>query len=557
MATVITSVSMESFSIFFLEVGVKLRRSEWDDSGESVAGVFVAVRIIMCAIVTMCAAFLPGRGNAQPLPAEPTAVTVAPAWRFTPEINVTESSTDNAALVPAVNAQKSWVTESAPGIRIEHTGVRSKVFLDFRLRDFHYSGNAQLNNSQRLLNSNASVEAIDNWLFVDASANITQQNRSAFSIGAAPNTGGPNGNRVETTTNQISPNIRGRFGDVAIYQLRVAGTDIRTDDAVLPNTKGSQWTGFIKNEHAVSGFGWSVVGDALAFRNLTVGKSQDSRVRGAISYEISSQFHISAITGREVTNYAGSKNDGSNTSGIGLEWSPGERTQFAAVKEKRFFGDSHSVNFNHRTALTAWKITSTRDVSALSSQLAASGPGSTAGLLSDLLVSAIPDPAARDAAVRQRLENSGVPGDSALSGGFATARPFLIRNDEASVALQGVNNTVTLTFSRRDQRGLGPTAGSTDSFSLSNEIRQQGTNLSWIHRLSTYSTLSLVATSLRSEGLSTTNLDSNQRVLNLLFSTRVGVNTYATFGARRIQFDNSLNTGYRENAVLGSISVRY
>ena len=557
MATGTTSVSMKLFSILFPGVGAKSRRSEWGRIGESGTNVFIAVRAIVCVMVTMCAAFLPERGDAQPLPPVATAVTVAPAWRFTPEINVTESFTDNAALVPAAIAQKSWVTESTPGIRIEHTGVRSKVFLDFRLRDFRYSGNAQLNNSQRLLNSNASVEAIDSWLFVDASANITQQNRSAFSIGAAPNTGGPNGNRVETTTNQISPKIRGRFGDIAIYQLRVAGTDIRTDDAVLPNTKGSQWTGFIKNEHAISGFGWSVVGDALTFRNLTVGKSQDARVRGAISYEVSSQFHVSVITGREVTNYAGSKNEGSNTSGVGLEWSPGERTQFAAVKEKRFFGDSHSVNFNHRTALTAWKITSTRDVSALSSQLAASGPGSTAGLLSDLLVSAIPDPAARDAAVRQRLENSGVSGSSALSGGFATARPFVIRNDEASVALLGVNNTVTLTFSRRDQQGLGSIVGSPDSFSLSNEIRQKGLNLNWIHRLSAYSTLSLVATSLRSEGLSATNLDSNQRVLNLLFSTRLGVNTYATFGVRRIQFDNSLNTGYRENAVLGSISLRY
>ena len=557
MATVTTSVSMESFSIFFPGVGAKSCRSEWDRIGESVASVFVAVRAIVCVIAAMCAAFLPQRADAQPLPAEPTAVTVAPAWRFTPEINVTESFTDNAALVPTMIAQKSWVTESTPGIRIEHTGVRSKVFLDFRLKDFHYSSSAQLNNSQRLLNSNATVEAIDNWFFVDASANITQQNRSAFSIAAAPNTGGPNGNRVETSTNQISPNIRGQFGDIAIYQLRAAGATIRTNDAVLPNTRGSQWTGFIKNEHAISGFGWSVVGDALTFRNSIVGKSQDARIRGAISYEISSQFHISAITGREVSNYAGSKNDGTNTSGVGLEWSPGERTQFAVVKEKRFFGDSHSVNFNHRTALTVWKITSTRDVTALSGQLTANRPGSTAGLLSDLLVSAVPDPVAREAAVRQRLENSGVPGSSALSGGFATGRPFLIRNDEASVGLLGVNNTVTITLSRRDQRGLGPTIISTDSFSLSNEIRQKGVNLNWMHRLSAYSTLSVVATSLRSEGLSATNLDSNQRVLNLLFSTRVGVNTYATFGARRIQFDNSLNTGYRENAVLGSISLRY
>ena len=498
-------------------------------------------------------------GLAQLLAAEPRAEPSLPltAWRFTPEITVTESFTDNPALVPSATAKKSLVTESTPGIRIEKNGVRSKIYVDYRFHDFRYRSNSRLNNSQRLLTSYATVEAVDNWFFVDASANITQQNRSAFGTAAATDASGVNANRIETATNQISPYIRGKLSDIATYQLRLVGADIHSNDALLPDTKARQWTGFIKNEHAVSGFGWSVDGNALSFRNKAVGKSYDERVRGTVSYEIDSQIHVSAIGGHEATNFFGVQNDRSNTSGLGLEWSPDTRTQFAAVREKRFFGFGHSVSLKHRTALSAWSFKSSRDIVGPSGQMAAAGSGSTAGLLSDLLASAIPDPVAREAAVRKRLEDSGLSANSASGGGFATGRPSLIRSDEASVALRGVYNTITLTFTRRDQRGLGPILVGSDSFSLSNDIRQRGINLNWAYRLTPHSSLSLLATALRSEGLSVAHLDSNQRSLNLLFSTRVGVHTYATFGARRVRFDNSLNTGYRENAVLGSVSLRY
>ena len=351
-------------------------------------------------------AFVSVPGNAQSLLTEqPGVQPVAPitAWRFTPQIRVEETYTDNGELVPSPSARKNRITDSALGIRIEKTGVRSRLYFDYRLHDFRYSKNTRLNNTQRLLNSYLTVAVIDKWLYVDASANITQQNRSAFGVAAATDASDTNGNRIETTTNQLSPYIRGKVAAIAAYQLRFVGADIRSNDIALPDTKGKQWTGFIKSESVGSGFGWSVDGNAISFRNKIVGTAHDERVRVSFSYAFSSQIHISVIGGSEATNFAGTRN-GERTSGLGLEWSPGARTQFAAVKEKRFFGESHRVSFSHRTALTAWKFTSAKDVSSFFGQLTGGGGGSTASLLSDLLVSAIPDPIAREAAVRQSLK---------------------------------------------------------------------------------------------------------------------------------------------------------
>ena len=257
-------------------------------------------------------AIVPALGNAQSLPTEqqgvqPVVVPIS-AWRFTPQIRVEETYTDNGELVPSTMARKNWITDSALGIRIEKTGVRSRVFFDYRLHDFRYSKNTRLNNTQRLLNSYLTVAVVDNWLHVDASANITQQNRSAFGVAAATDASGTNGNRIETATNQLSPHIRGNVASVAAYQLRFVGADIRTNDIALPNTKGKQWTGFIKSEGVGSGFGWSVDGSAISFRNKIVGTAHDERVRASLSYAFSSQFHISAIGGREATNFAGTIN---------------------------------------------------------------------------------------------------------------------------------------------------------------------------------------------------------------------------------------------------------
>ena len=160
----------------------------------------------------------------------------ADVWKIAPEVTLTETFTDNAALVPASSAQNSWVTEVTPSLHIEHLGSRVSVLLDYRLRSTYYLNQTRLNSSQNFLNAASTFEAVENWLYVDARSSITQQNRSAFDSVQLQNTS-LGSNRVETNTYQISPYIRGRFADAAIYQLRLTGTETRTNDAAFPDTK--------------------------------------------------------------------------------------------------------------------------------------------------------------------------------------------------------------------------------------------------------------------------------------------------------------------------------
>ena len=491
------------------------------------------------------------------------AVTlVAPAsatevWTVVPKLMLTESYSDNVTLNQASSSQGGWVTEAVPGLFIEHKGARAYLYVNYELHHFFYDKQSQSDRTQNLLSSNARIEAIDNWLFVDALANISQQNRSAFGPSTASDSLGASSNRVETSTYQVAPNIRGRLSNYANYQARVSGTQSHTGDGALPDTKTTDWTGQIKSVPSTARIGWSIDGNSLIFRNDVVGKREDSRIRGSIIFEIDPQLRFSVSGGREITNYSTPAKTATATSGVGIEWSPTSRTRIAAVQERRFFGNGHIYFFSHRTPLTAWRISSSRDVTVLPTQMASAQRGSTYDLLNDLLTSAIPDPISRGSAIDRRLQVSGIPANAALGRGFLTGRPFLNLNHEASIALLGATNTATFTFSQTEQRGLALFTRGADSFSLSNNIRQRAFNLNWARKLSALSTLTLIATSLRTEALDAINLESKQYSLNVFMSTQLSPKATASLGVRHIKFESSADAGYEENVLFASIAVRF
>ena len=481
--------------------------------------------------------------------------TRAETFRLTPSVTLSEFYSDNIALLPGDIATKGWITGLSPEIRAELSGVRAKGFLDFRLQRNAYSSSSGLDGTRRFLNSSAKVEAVEKLFFVDARANITQQNRSPFGAAATPDSTSRGTNRVETKTYQVSPYLRGDYSDIASYQLRFIETLSQADDPTIPDTRTSEWVAKIGNPKRSAKLGWAIDANALRLRNDNVGTLENSRIRGSLIYAVYPQLHVSAIEGHETTDFAGPPRRGKDTPGVGLEWSPSDRTQLSAVYEKRFFGEGHSALFTHRTPLTAWKLVSIRDVAVLPTQLATSGANSIANLMADLLTSAIPDPEARAAAALRRLEEYGVPGSSPISSDFLTSRPFIVRSTVGSVALLGTRNTVTLTVSTRTQHAFAGSSGNAGSFAT-DDFRQNGFNANFAHKLTPLTSMTFVAARLRTEGLTATT-QTRQGSYSLLLTSRLGTNTTATLGVQHLEFSSSIAIdNYRENAIFGALNVR-
>ncbi len=476
-----------------------------------------------------------------------------------PFLSITERYSDNVALAVPSAAISDWVTDAAAGLGLVYRAARASAQLDYRVNRLFHSKVSGLDSTQQFLNSGANFEAVEKWLFIDARADITQGNRSAFGPTDIAGVTGTSANRVETTTFQVAPNIRGPIKDLATYSLRMNAVETRARESAFPDSRSYLWTGFVKNARSAGRFGWSVTGGSLSVENDAIGKREDARVAGALTFEVDPQLHLSVSAGKESSDLDGQEKSVTNTGGVGLEWSPGPRTQLAAVTQTRFFGKDHLITITHRTPLTAWRFASIKEPAFASDGGSASNPFSVSNLMQDLLASSIPDPVARAEAVQQRLEQTGVPTSSGILSGTLTSRPFLSTRQDASVVLLGSRNTVTMALGQREQRALDGNTITPGGGAPIEEYRQQSANLAWAYRLTPVSTLTLVLSYLHTVDLYIDSRKTTERFQSLFFATRLGPHMSFSLGMERVQFDTTLATrnSYRENAFASSLSFRF
>ena len=486
-----------------------------------------------------------------------TAQAQSPTFRITPSIELNERFTDNAALVSAGTAESDWVTDASAGVRVDYRAARATGLLDFRVNRLIHASFSRLNSTQHRLNSNATLEALEKWLFIDARASIAQQNRSAFGVADIAELTSERANRIETTTYQFAPYVRGAIANIATYQIRAAASESRTGESAFPDSRTYELTGFAKNPASSDRLGWNVDGSSLSLDNQAIGKRSNSRVRATLTLEVDAQFLVSAGSERESTNLDGAQKRTRNNFGFGFEWSPSQRTQLTALTQKRFFGNDHLVSISHRTPLSAWSFLSAKEIVVSGNELSASTPASVNSLLSNLLASTFADPIGRTDATQRQIDQTGIPPSSGIQDGLFGLRPILSRRQEASVVLRGSRNTFTLAIGQREQRLIEANGSVIGNIALTEEFRQTRYNATWAYRLSRESTLRLVLSQFRTEGLDAENRSTRQKFQGLFFVTQLGPRATTSLGIQRVLFDSTVTTGYRENVFLSSLSIRF
>ncbi|MCM2326643.1 MAG: TIGR03016 family PEP-CTERM system-associated outer membrane protein [Lysobacter sp.] len=480
----------------------------------------------------------------------------AETWHVSPSVAVRETFSDNFLLATGDAARSGWYTDVVPGLRAEVMGARLRGFADLRLDAKRYAGDSRLDENRRFLESQGTFEAVENRVFLDARAYITQENLSAFGAASTPDQPSASGNQVETSVLRISPWIRGKVPDVANYHVRYDAAGIRADDPALADTRTGEWIARIASASPSARLGWALYGSALDVRNDEVGHIVDRRVRGRLAFAVTPQLRLSVLGGVEETDFAGPPRTRTDTPGAGIAWTPGDRTQLAGVVERRFFGNGHSVFFSHRTARLAFRLASVRDAAVFPGARSA-GESPARALMADLLASTVEDPEERAREARRRLEESGIAPFSSLGSSSLTSSPVVFRVDEASAAMVGARNTVTVTAMRREQRTIGAPAGAAPA-APDDDFRRRGIDANWAYRLTPVTTVTLTATALRTVGQGAVEARSDEDRIGLVVSSRLGPKTLATMGVRHSTFDTLAGTGsYRESAAYASFSVRF
>lgn len=475
-------------------------------------------------------------------------------WSIVPRVTVAETLTDNVA--PGSGVRRSdQITEVSPGIRIDGDGARLKFHLDYQARELLYAQESGRNKTQNYLNSFGTLEALDNWLFLDVGGVVAQQEISPFGLQSASNAT-PNANRVETSSFRASPYIRGNFAGQADYEMRYNRTATRSSSALVADVDTEEWSGRLKGSTALASLGWALEGSHKNVDYSNGRNNEADRLRALLSYQIDREFRISASGGQEANNYSTVAKETHDTHGYGFDWTPTGRTQVSAFRERRFFGDGHQVSIDHRTPLTVLRFRDSRDVAILPDRLTTVGLGSIHDLIFAQLASSIPDPLERSRYVDNLLQQYGIAPDTVVTRGFLTSRVAVQRRQELSYALQGARNILTLSAVRSEYEGLGTSTGANDIFATSRNIRQRGVSLNWAHRLTPLSTLNVTAAQQNSSGAAGSNLATELRSLHIGVSTRLGAKTTASLGARRTLFE-STTLPYSENALIGALTTQF
>lgn len=477
-------------------------------------------------------------------------------WFIAPRISVSETLTDNVLLLDS-NKQADQITQISPGVRISAIEPRLKLYLDYQRSEFLYAQNSGANTYQNSLNSFGTLEAIEKWFFVDFSGIILQQPISAFGT-QSPSYASINPNLTESSNYRVSPYIRGTLGSLATYEVRYSRSWMHAKADFVSDVDSEDWIARIGSRTALSKFGWSL--EASQQRaDYSLGRETDAdRVRGVLSYEVLSDLRLSVIAGRETNNYISIDKESHNIHGFGFDWSPNERTKLAGFRETRFFGDGHSFTFTHRTPLSAWRFSDSRDVSILPNQLTLVGLGSMFDLIYQQFASVESDPVKRAALASNFLAANNISPNAAAIAGFLTSSAFVQRQRDLSFALIGARNTLTFLLSQSESQQLGTFSGF-DSFSNASNIRQYGFTVTLDHRLSPLSSINLTLSRQRSTGSFSNPIGEENDTLhafNITFTTKLGPHTTASLGARRAVFTGTISP-YTEDAVVGTITVQF
>ncbi len=349
-----------------------------------------------------------------------------PAWRIRPRITLTETYTDNSNVSSGANGKQSdLISRISPGIRIEGQSARLRGYFDYSLSALYYA-NAGSTNTQNALNTFGTLEAIENWLFVDASGVIAQQSVSAFGT-QSPSNSTINNNTSETSTYRLSPYIRGQLAGQVEYSLRYALSTTNSNSSAASSVDISQWSGQLRGSTPFQSLKWSLDGNQQSV-DYSNGRQTDAmQLRALGTYAIVPQLTISLSTGWESNNYLSIEQDRRTTRGYGFDWRPTERTEISAFREKRFFGNGHNYKFSHRFPLSSIQYTDTKNINILPDQFGRVGIGTYYDIFSlfchQQLASSITDPAALaiavnscTAALHLALLAAGVgPGDEVIT----------------------------------------------------------------------------------------------------------------------------------------------
>lgn len=504
--------------------------------------------------------------------------TLAAEYSVKASVEVRETYSDNVNLAPAGSQRSSLVTQVVPRLSVNSTGGgRIRLNFDAGLDGALYAGGTGATANSRTnvrLGANATIEAIENFFFVDAKYTVQQANLSQFSAQSA-NSVNVNANSTEVRTYSVSPYFRGIFPGQIRYLLRYTETGTDSDATQVGSPTTRIWSANFSQPTALGPLGWAY---DYTKNGSTTSRGLDNETassRLTITYQVHSGLSVFARAGRETNNYS-LTSQSSTTRGFGFDWKISPRTSVNGSRDTRFFGTSYAFNLNHRFPQSAFSaglsrnITTSADTQLLgigtitlpsAFQAIANDPALTRAFLTQFLppaqadlIASLSDDQAR-AQLLLLLVNSGVAQLGTAQLPFLTQRIVVSKFANVSYSIHGKRNNVVLTAIRSTTESATSGQLIADDLNGATAIDSRTYSATWSHSLTPNSSMGATVTQTKSQAHGGNGQTTRLRLFNVFYTSRLGARTTGNVTLRHQDFDST--TDYKENAVIGTLNYSF
>ncbi len=270
-----------------------------------------------------------------------------------PSIRVGMGYSDNIDL-DHTNEKESVFGVVAPRIRFSKDGARVKSYLDYTLTGLLYASESDLNDLQHRLYANALSEIVENSIFLDLNATVTQEllnnNRNASSDGISGSE-----NLTETYTYKIAPSWIKSWGNLVDSELKYNYNDLSFKNSSRSDSVGQKATLSLASGKAFNQYFWNF---DYVYEDVDYDTSRDSNGEAykiLLGYHYSRKLDFTYTTGYEDYSDGRSDRDDNGTGWrVGVVWNPRSRTSLTAEVGHRFFGTTYLLDFRHQGRRLIW-----------------------------------------------------------------------------------------------------------------------------------------------------------------------------------------------------------
>jgi uncharacterized protein (PEP-CTERM system associated) len=302
------------------------------------------------------------------------AMAFAPAahavdWDFQPYVGGSVIYTDNQNQSES-DPKDALILTATPGFSLVSKGSRRvRAGMNYGVTGVARFGDDLDNEIFQNLNALGNAELMEDFLFIDATASISQQliSLSGSRADAAVNSS----NLTTTSTYTISPYVQHRFGNFAEGTARFTQSGAIFDSSEFDNINSSAVNASLNSGTQFNDLSWGLT---YYLRNAIVQNSENARFEsyGAnLGYEVTRHLRLIGTVGYDNNDYTatpGTEISGTYWTG-GFDWAPNVRTNIGASIGESFFGRTYGLNFNYRTRNTVWTASYDDGVNDISQQL--------------------------------------------------------------------------------------------------------------------------------------------------------------------------------------------